>query len=152
MASDESLIDRIKGALGMGDKAEDHGGHGVEPAREGRGDQPIDTERPADANRPGDEGFGDVSGATEATGWEGASGGVGATGALGGAGAAGPTGTTGPTEDVDEAGPRADPGQVRTEYEMGHESRPETRRARESSPGESPLDQEEESAPPARES
>ena len=118
---DRSLFDRAKDALGFG--GDDHDTEN----RRHREDRQIDTEGPAaDANRPGDEGWGDVSGATEASGWTGASAGTGATGAMGGAGAAGPTGIDGPTEDNDAAvGPSADPGAVRTEYEMGHELDPD---------------------------
>jgi hypothetical protein len=66
-----------------------------------------------------------VSGAPEAAGWAGPSGGMGASGAMGGAGAGGPTGATNPTLDGDDATAGADPGSVRTEFEMGYEGDPE---------------------------
>jgi hypothetical protein len=50
---------------------------------------------------------------------------VGASGAMGGAAAGGPTGATNPTLDGDDATAGADPGSVRTEFEMGYEGDPE---------------------------
>lgn len=105
---DESLIDKVKNALGMGGDGEHEREH----------EEPIQTERPAETAEPPAEG------ATQASGWEGASGGMGASGAMGGAGAAGPVGTTPPSDETDHPG-GADPGRVRTEYEMGHELDPD---------------------------
>jgi hypothetical protein len=86
----------------------------------------IETERPADDPSPHrTESLGGVSGAPEAAGWAGPSGGMGASGAMGGAGAGGPAGATDPTLDGDDATGGADPGAVRTEFEMGHEGDPE---------------------------
>jgi hypothetical protein len=86
-------------------------------------DEPIQMERPADNASPArNESLGGVSGAPEASGWAGPSGGMGASGAMGGAGAGGPIGATDPTlESGDDATKGADPGAVKTEYEMGHE-------------------------------
>ena len=108
---DESLIDKVKNAFGMGD--DDHDEH-----------QHHDMERPATDESPErDEHIGGVDGAPQASGYEGASGGMGASGAMGGAGAAGPTGATEPLDDPTAGA--ADPGRVRTEYEMGHEFDPD---------------------------
>lgn len=86
----------------------------------------IETERPADDASPArNESLGGVSGAPEAAGRAGSSGGMGASGAMGGAGAAGAAGTTNPTVDGDDATAGADPGNVRTEFEMGYEGDPE---------------------------
>jgi len=84
---DRSLVDRAKGALGMGHDHE----HEHEHEHEGG----IDTERPIDEASPHrTESIGGVSGAPEAAGWAGPSGGMGASGAMGGAGAGGPIGAT----------------------------------------------------------
>ena len=89
-------------------------------------DEPIDMERPADDASPHrNESLGGVSGAPEASGWAGPSGGMGASGAMGGAGAGGPIGATDPTlQSGDDATKGADPGSVKTEYEMGNETDP----------------------------
>ena len=88
-------------------------------------DDRIQTEQPPDDASPHrNEGLGDISGAPEASGWAGPSGGMGASGAMGGAGAGGPIGATDPTLGGGEATKGADPGAVKTEYEMGHEVDP----------------------------
>jgi hypothetical protein len=92
----------------------------------------IETEQPEeDASPHRDEPIGAVSGAPEAAGWAGPSGGTGASAMMGGAGAGGPPGATDPTLQGDartvEGGTAtegADPGAVKTEYEMGHEVDP----------------------------
>ena len=96
----------------------------------------IDTERPQDdANPHRNQGLGDTSGAPEASGWAGPSGGMGASGAMGGAGAAGARpGATDPTLDGGDATAGADPGDVKTEYEMGHEADPALEALAESGP------------------
>jgi hypothetical protein len=89
-------------------------------------EQGIETERGTeDADPHRDEPIGAVSGAPEAAGWAGPSGGMGASGAMGGAGAAGPTPAKDRTVDGDDATAGVDPGNVRTEFEMGHEGDPE---------------------------
>jgi len=98
-------------------------------------DDPIQAERPADDASPHrNEGLGDISGAPEASGWAGPSGGMGASGAMGGAGAGGPIGATDPTLGGDEATKGADPGAVKTEYEMGNEVDPALEPLAESGP------------------
>src|SRR6188472_3845979 len=107
-------------------------------------DEPIDMERPADDASPHrNESLGGVSGAPEASGWAGPSGGMGASGAMGGAGAGGPIGATDPTlESGDDATKGADPGAVKTEYEMGNETDPVLESLAESGPrgGSEPKD------------
>jgi hypothetical protein len=87
----------------------------------------IDTERHADDASPHrDEAIGGVSGAPEAAGRAGPSGGMGASGAMGGAGAGGPIDSRSDrTVDGDDATAGVDPGDVRTEFEMGYEGDPE---------------------------
>lgn len=112
---DDSLIDKVKHALGMGDD-------------ERRTDRPREMEQPVDDASPHrTEGFGGISGAAEASGRQGTAGGIGTTGAVGSAGAGGPVGATDPTgEATDPAGTgTADPGAVKTEYEMGHDVDPD---------------------------
>jgi hypothetical protein len=101
------------------------------------GDEPIQMEQPADDASPHrNEGLGDISGAPEASGWAGPSGGMGASGAMGGAGAGGPIGATDPTaQGGDDATKGADPGAVKTEYEMGHEVDPVLEPLAENGPG-----------------
>lgn len=95
----------------------------------------IKTEKGAgDASPHRDEGLGDTSGAPEASGWAGPSGGMGASGAMGGAGAGGPIGATDPTLEGANATAGADPGAVKTEYEMGHEVDPALEPLAESGP------------------
>jgi hypothetical protein len=95
----------------------------------------IETEQPADDASPHrTESLGGVSGAPEASGWAGPSGGMGASGAMGGAGAGGPTGATDPTLEGGDATAGADPGAVKTEYEMGHEADPALEPIAESGP------------------
>jgi hypothetical protein len=80
-------------------------------------------ERPApDASPYADKPIGQIDGAAAAAGRQGTAGGMGASGALGGAGAGGPAGAT--ELEADDAAPTADAGNVRTEYEMGHEVDP----------------------------
>jgi len=100
--------------------------HSDPRTHEATDDDPIQMEQPADDASPArNESLGGVSGAPEASGWAGPSGGMGASGAMGGAGAGGPIGATDPTlESGDDATKGADPGAVRTEYEMGHEVDP----------------------------
>ncbi len=82
----------------------------------------IDTEKAAeDASPHRSEPIGGVSGAPEAAGRAGPSGGMGASGAMGGAGAGGPTDASDRTIDGDDATAGVDPGNVRTEFEMGYE-------------------------------
>jgi hypothetical protein len=122
---DRSLIDRAKSALGMG---HDHD-------HEHEHEEAIETERPIDDASPHrTESIGGVSGAPEASGWAGPSGGIGASGAMGGAGAGGPIGATDPTRVDDDATAGADPGAVKTEYEMGHEVDPTLEPLAESGP------------------
>lgn len=114
---DRNLIDRAKSALGMGHDPD----HEHEHEHEGG----LDTERPIDDASPHhNESIGGVSGAPEAAGWAGPSGGMGASGAMGGAGAGGPIGATDPALQGGDAAGGADPGAVKTEYEMGHEVDP----------------------------
>lgn len=124
---DESLIDKVKNAFGMGDDHEARDAHEAHDrqaqAVEDRHD-PIDMERPAaDESPERHEPIGGIDGATQASGYEGATGGMGASGAMGGAGASGPVGATEPFDDPTAGA--ADPGAVRTEYEMGHEFDPD---------------------------
>ena len=112
---DEGLIDKVKTALGMGDDHdhEDHGG--------------VDMEQPPDDASPqGVEPIGQIDGAAEvAASRQGVAGGMGASGAMGGAGASDPEGSIGlEGDETDATGPTADPGAVKTEYEMGHEFDP----------------------------
>ncbi len=88
-------------------------------------------EQPADDASPArNESLGGVGGAPEASGWAGPSGGMGASGAMGGAGAGGPIGATDPAlQSGDDATKGADPGAVKTEYEMGHEVDPRSSRS-----------------------
>jgi hypothetical protein len=120
---DESLIDKVKNALGMGDDSHDE---------RHADDRPAD-DRNVESGVPADQQTGDrndtwgVDGATQATGREGIAGGTGATAALGGAGASGPVGADPEPslgEGADDA-ERVDAGAVRTEYEMGHEFDPD---------------------------
>jgi hypothetical protein len=99
-------------------------------------DDPIPMEQPPDDASPArNESLGGVSGAPEASGWAGPSGGMGASGAMGGAGASGPIGATDPAlESGDDATKGADPGAVKTEYEMGHEVDPALEPLAESGP------------------
>ena len=99
-------------------------------------DEPIQMERPADDASPArNESLGGVDGAPEASGWAGPSGGMGASGAMGGAGAGGPIGATDPAlQSGDDATKGADPGAVKTEYEMGHEVDPALEPLAESGP------------------
>ena len=99
-------------------------------------DEPIQMERPADDASPArNESLGGVDGAPEASGWAGPSGGMGASGAMGGAGAGGPIGATDPAlQSGDDATRGADPGAVKTEYEMGHEGDPTLEPLAESGP------------------
>jgi hypothetical protein len=86
----------------------------------------IVTERGVDDTSPqADAPIGGVDGAPQAAGWVGPSGGLGASGAMGGAGAFGPDGATDPALEGGDATAGADPGAVRTEFEMGHEGNPE---------------------------
>jgi hypothetical protein len=86
----------------------------------------IRTEQPVEDGSPArDEAIGGVDGAPQASGWVGHSGGLGASGAMGGAGALGPEGASDPGLEGSEATSGADPGAVRTEFEMGHEGDPE---------------------------
>lgn len=86
----------------------------------------IRTEGAPDDRSPArEEVLGDIDGAPQASGWMGHSGGLGASGAMGGAGALGPDGATDPTLEGGDATSGADPGDVRTEFEMGHEGDPE---------------------------
>jgi hypothetical protein len=120
---DEGLIDKVKNVLGMGDD-HDHAD-----------DRGIDMEQPPDDASPqGVEPIGQIDGAAEvAAARQGVAGGMGATGAMGGAGAADPTGSIGREGDeTDTTGPTADPGDVKTEYEMGHEFDPDHERIAES--------------------
>jgi hypothetical protein len=95
----------------------------------------IETEQPAeDASPHRTESLGGVSGAPEASGWAGPSGGMGASGAMGGAGAGGPPGAADPTLEGGDATAGADPGSVKTEYEMGHEADPALEPLAESGP------------------
>jgi hypothetical protein len=114
---DRNVVDRAKGAGGMG---HDHGHEHEHEHEEG-----LDMERPIDESSPHrGEAIGGVSGAPEAAGWAGPGGGVGASGAMGGAGAGGPIGATDPALQGGDATGGADPGAVKTEYEMGHEVDP----------------------------
>jgi hypothetical protein len=98
-------------------------------------DDRIETEQPAeDASPHRTESIGGVSGSPEASGWAGPSGGMGASGAMGGAGAGGPIGAADPTLEGADATAGADPGAVRTEYEMGHEVDPTLEPLAESGP------------------
>ena len=132
---DKSLFDRVKEALGMGadrghdhdhdDQGHDHHGHEHEDR--------ISTEKAADDASPHRaEPLGGVGGAPEAAGWSGASGG--ATGMMGGAGAGGPPGATDPTLQGGDVTTGADPGAVKTEYEMGYETEPALEPIAESGP------------------
>jgi hypothetical protein len=106
-------------------------------------EEPVQMEHPADDDSPArNESLGSVSGAPEASGWAGPSGGMGASGAMGGAGAGGPIGATDPTpQSGDDATKGADPGAVKTEYEMGNEVDPILEPLAESGPrGESERD------------
>jgi hypothetical protein len=102
----------------------------------------IETEKPeVDASPHRDEPIGGVGGSPEASGWAGASGGMGASATMGGAGAGGPIGATDPTLTGDDrtveggtATEGADPGAVKTEYEMGHEVDPALEPLAESGP------------------
>lgn len=117
--NDENVIDKIKNALGFGEDEEDL-----------EADRAIEMERPLDSLSPErDEPIGQVDGAASAAAQQGISGGMGASGAMGGAGSAGPAGVTGfETDDAEVTSATtdtvADPGDVRTEYEMGHEPLP----------------------------
>ena len=103
--------------------------------KEPRDERDIETEQPADdANPHRNEGIGDTCGAPEASGWAGLSGGLGASGGMGGAGAGGPVGATDPRLDGGDATAGADPGAVKTEYEMGHEVDPTLEPLAESGP------------------
>jgi hypothetical protein len=118
---DEGLIDKVKNALGMGD---DDGA-----------DRGIDMEQPPDDASPqGVEPIGQIDGAAEvAASRQGVAGGMGASGAMGGAGAVDPEGSIGlEGDEIDASGPTADPGDVKTEYEMGHEYDPDHERVAES--------------------
>jgi hypothetical protein len=124
---DESLLDRIKNALGMGGRRDE--AHHHETARTASGEgRPMETGRPLnpeeEERKQGFDNAG-VSGATEATGATGATGGMGATGAMGGAGAGGPVGDTPPPSEAPETGDVPEGNAVRTEYEMGHEGDPD---------------------------
>lgn len=113
--NDENVIDKIKNALGFGEDEEDL-----------EADRAIEMERPLDSLSPErDEPIGQVDGAASAAAQQGISGGMGASGAMGGAG------TGGPPPEADDAevtsattDALADAGDVRTEYEMGHEPLP----------------------------
>ena len=120
---DEGLIDKLKNALGMGEDHDDEGDRGVDM------EQPPD-----DASPQGVEPVGQIDGAAEvAASRQGVAGGMGASGAMGGAGAANPEGSIGLEGDETHAtGPTADPGDVKTEYEMGHELDPDHERVAES--------------------
>jgi len=119
------MFDRIRDALGIGDDDRDR--------ETQHGTDAIDMERPvddADASPHRTEALGNIDGASEIGAARGGlAGGMGATGAMGGAGALGPDGAT---TDAEALGPTADPGQVKTEYEMGHEFDPEHERVAES--------------------
>jgi hypothetical protein len=116
----ESLIDRLKGALGMGDA--DHGDDHDDTRAERHMESGVPADRPVDDR--GDT-WG-VDGAAQGTGREGVAGGTGASAAMGGAGASGPVGATPePSLDEDAGGGAADARTVRTEYEMGHELDPD---------------------------
>jgi hypothetical protein len=111
----------------------DHDDPQPDPAIED--DDRVQTEEPADDASPHrNEGLGDISGAPEASGWAGPSGGMGASAAMGGAGAGGPIGATDPTLGGDDSTKGADPGAVKTEYEMGNEVDPALEPLAESSP------------------
>ena len=123
---DRSLVDRAKSALGMG-----HDHHDSDHEHE----DGIETERPMDETSPHrTESIGGVSGAPEASGWAGPSGGMGASGAMGGAGAGGAIGAADPKLEGSDATSGADPGAVKTEYEMGHEVDPALEPLAESGP------------------
>jgi hypothetical protein len=148
---DESLLDRVKNALGMGDRRDeahhdtDTGHHDTDTGHHdtdtGHHTGPRDTARtasgegrPMESGQPLDpdeeerkQGFDNVgvSGATEATGATGATGGTGATAAMGGAGAGGPVGDTPPPSEAPDTGDVPEGNAVRTEYEMGHEGDPD---------------------------
>lgn len=135
---DKSLFDRAKEALGLGaDRGHDHDHddeHEHEHSHEHESDDRISTEKAADDASPHRaEPLGGVGGAPEAAGWSGASGG--ATGMMGGAGAGGPTGATDPTLEGGDVTSGADPGAVKTEYEMGYEADPTLEPTAESGPG-----------------
>jgi len=92
--------------------------------------EPVDMEEPIeDASPHRDEHIGQVDGAAAAAARQGVAGGMGASGAMGGAGIGGPAGVTGldleaaeVTSETTDA--TVDAGDVRTEYEMGHEPIP----------------------------
>ena len=93
----------------------------AEAARRG-----IQTEGTDDDPSPAaDDALGGIDGAPQAAGWAGPSGGLGASGAMGGAGAGGAAGANEPTLEGSDATGGADPGAVRTEFEMGYEGDPE---------------------------
>lgn len=119
---DESLLDKVKDALGMGD----------DDASEAEGS--IDMERPLDDASPHrNEPIGQIDGAAHAAARQGTGGGTGASGAMGGAGAAGPLGVSPVnTSDNDATATTADAGGVKTEYEMGNEFDPDHERVAES--------------------
>jgi hypothetical protein len=129
---DDSLLDKVKGALGFGDA------HEREPHDGG-----VDMEQPPDDASPeAVEPIGQIDGAAHVAARQGVGGGTGATAGLNGAGAAGPAGVTGLEPDApDAAEPTADPGDVKTEYEMGHERPiPEHERVAESGVSRDPED------------
>ena len=91
-------------------------------------EQGISTEGAPDDESPArDKVLGGVDGAPQAAGWAGPSGGTGASATMGGAGAGGAAGAKDPTLESggNDATAGADPGAVRTEFEMGYEGDPE---------------------------
>lgn len=129
---DESLLDKLKDAVGLGD----------DEMSEGEGG--IDMERPLDDASPHrNEPIGQIDGAAHAAARQGTGGGTGASGAMGGAGAAGPVGV-GPVsdQDADATGTTADAGAVKTEYEMGNEFDPDHERVAESGFSRPPAERE----------
>lgn len=119
---DDGPIDKLKRALGMGDRAGEERGEGrADDARAGHGRYESDqTGEGAEPQRVDDNAG--AHGATQASGVTGATGGTGSTAAMGGAGAGGAIGATPSTSETDEPAPA---GGVRTEYEMGHEVDPD---------------------------
>jgi hypothetical protein len=119
---DESLLDKLKDAVGLGDD------------EVSEGEVEIDMERPPDDASPHrNEPIGQIDGAAHAAARQGTGGGTGASGAMGGAGAAGPVGIRPVNgQDTDATGTTADAGAVKTEYEMGNEFDPDHERVAES--------------------
>lgn len=122
---DDSLLDKVKDALGFGTDDAD------------ADDRAIDMEHPASDDAAPDAV--DSVGAAAPAARQGMAGGLGASGAMGGAGATGSAGV--PEYDTDDAEAMVDPGDVKTEYEMGHEPViPEHERVAESGVSRDPED------------